>query len=422
MKHKKLLSFLLAAVMTISLLPAFTIAVTAEETPDVTISTLEELEKFRLNIADGNSYSGKLIKLTADIDMRGYYGADIEGKEKSWGPIGLAPEFKGTFDGGNHKIIGLYSNRKEYCISLFAIINGNATVKNLGIEGGSINGEGYVGGIAGYNRGTIENCYSTAEIIGGDDVGGIVGFNEGKIINCYNVGNIKGTGDGVGGVVGANFGGTIESCYYLAGTAEGGINGSDVEGSAESKEKEKFENGIVAYLLQGTQSTQIWGQRLKGDNADKYPVLSSNDKVYKISFMTKSGDGYTQCAEAGANADGMAKEKLPKPDSDDYEFVKWVTEPNISASEFNEKIAVTGDMTVYALGNEVTEATLEKNYTIEMTYDEEIDEINLNDYVENKSGNSDSFTFTLTKGSLPEGLSFNQETGKITGTPEMVET
>jgi|LSQX01.1.fsa_nt_gb hypothetical protein len=56
--------------------------------------------------------------------------------------------------------------------------------------------ESTVGGIAGYNDGTIRNCYHMG-ILFGDVVGGIVGSNdEGTIVNCYHVGNQR--------VVGAN--------------------------------------------------------------------------------------------------------------------------------------------------------------------------------------------------------------------------
>lgn len=93
----------LFAVLSIVLGVLCTFTVFAEETASdiIEISTLAELEQFRDDVNRGNTYKGKTVKLTADIDMSEKYG---EGKE-SWTPIGT---FAGTFDGAGHKIADLY--------------------------------------------------------------------------------------------------------------------------------------------------------------------------------------------------------------------------------------------------------------------------------------------------------------------------
>ena len=184
---------------------------------------------------------------------------------------------------------------------------------------GSISGYEYVGGVVGYNySGTISNCYNignvsgsscnvggvvgcgynnsvsrcynTGSISGGSAVGGVVGFNsDGTVSNCYNTGRVSGGYYDVGGVVGANRS-TVSNCYYLIGCAQDGSNkvqygiGNDIQGSTTAdvagktsgKSSAEFASGEVAYLLQGEQEEQIWGQTI---GTDEYPVLGG-DKVY----------------------------------------------------------------------------------------------------------------------------------------------
>ena len=91
-----------------------------------------------------------------------------------------------------------------------------------------------VGGIAGYNSGTIKNCYTAASVSGtangtqgtGTNVytGGIAGQNDGMIENCYALGDVSATASFnkyVGGIAGANVtGGTVRNCVAL----NGGLN------------------------------------------------------------------------------------------------------------------------------------------------------------------------------------------------------
>lgn len=88
---------------------------------------------------------------------------------------------------------------------------------------------------------------------------------------------------------GSKFGGTITSCYYLSGTATGGINGEDVSGKAEGKSIEQFKSGEVAYLLAEGKvlGKQVWGQQL---GEDLYPVLGSDYKVVKAAQGDKDAN------------------------------------------------------------------------------------------------------------------------------------
>ena len=98
-------------------------------------------------------------KLTADIDLNGL----------SFDPIGLTSrEYVGEFDGQNHRICNLQlslDRGSDVGIGFFGVIGSNendaAYIHNLIIDGSSsVSGNSYVGGIAGYAKGsiTIEYC------------------------------------------------------------------------------------------------------------------------------------------------------------------------------------------------------------------------------------------------------------------------
>ncbi len=229
---------------------------------------------------------------------------------RAWTPIGnLYRMYSGTFDGDGHTVGGLYLNdsSKSYA-GLFGYVGG--TVKNVGVidsyfsgsvvvggvvgcsavnsvivgcyNTGTVNGSGScVGGVVGSNcGGVIQNCSNAGMVSGADSVGGIAGesISGGSVQNCYNVGVIIGNEE-VGGVVGSNnYGSTVTNCYYLLDTAVGGINGYNVNGSAEVKTAAEFASGEVAYKL-----GEGFGQSIGND---EYPVLGG-EKLYI---------GYPSCA------------------------------------------------------------------------------------------------------------------------------
>jgi len=176
-------------------------------------------------------------KLMNDIDCSGY---------KDWVPIGDTGYYTGHFD-GNHKVIRNLSNENKGTgkdrQGLFGEIGSDpdlelkGEVKDVGLVGGKIIGRTTVGGVVGYNQGTITNCYNTGAVSGdGQLVSGVVGDNQGgEITNCYNTGTISGGGGQVGGVVGRNSGGTITNSYNtgaVSGDVDvGGVVGGDSGGT-----------------------------------------------------------------------------------------------------------------------------------------------------------------------------------------------
>lgn len=130
---KKIISLFTAFCIVISMLCTFTVF--ADETTE--ISTIAELEAFRDSVNSGNTYEGKTVKLTADINMSEKYGADINGEEISWTPISdFDNPFNGTFDGRGHALSGLYINSEYMDLAgLFGYCTENSQILNLTVDG-----------------------------------------------------------------------------------------------------------------------------------------------------------------------------------------------------------------------------------------------------------------------------------------------
>ena len=153
---------------------------------------------------------------------------------------------------------------------------------------GSVTGSNYVGGVCGQNYATVTNCYNTGNVTGNDAyVGGVCGDNYiGTVTNCYNTGSVEGNYS-VGGVCGLNEFGTVTNCYYLTGTAASGIGEDYNSGEATEKTADEFASGEVAWLLQGEQEGQVWGQTI---GTDDYPVLDADGtkRVYAVTLYQGS--------------------------------------------------------------------------------------------------------------------------------------
>ena len=90
---------------------------------------------------------------------------------------------------------------------------------NCAMIGGSVKGKCDVGGVVGYNGGTVENCYATGDVTALSGTwdyyaGGVVCYNEGTVQNCYAAGRVE-SEERAGGVVGYNIQGTIQNCVAL---------------------------------------------------------------------------------------------------------------------------------------------------------------------------------------------------------------
>ncbi|SCI03850.1 The GLUG motif [uncultured Bacteroides sp.] len=183
-------------------------------------------------------YSGEGLKVAADVvnsgdnDINIILDNDIDLSDIDWTPIGTESRpYTGTFDGGTYTITGLTVNQTRENVGLIGCIGSNGTVKNVKLENVNITGDGYfVGGVAGTNYGTIENCSVDGTLTNNRHyLGGVVGNNYGSIIGCSSSGTITGTSPNVGGIGGQSVGGTIMACYSVANikgwSSSGGVLG-----------------------------------------------------------------------------------------------------------------------------------------------------------------------------------------------------
>ncbi len=174
------------------------------------ITNAIELNKIRNYL--GESFAGKCFKLINDIDLTSYLTSTGAGYDAGsfWLPIGdNVNQFRGTFDGNNHKITFLKVNRATTLyVGLFGFAGNGSLIKNLGVDidpASYVKGGSVVGGITGFAEGSaINNCYVTGTVTGIFYVGGLIGINAGSTGNdCFVNGSVIGE-DYLGGLVGVS--------------------------------------------------------------------------------------------------------------------------------------------------------------------------------------------------------------------------
>jgi hypothetical protein len=174
----------------------------------------------KINAGDP-AYVSAYYRMTADLDLSAH----------DWIPIGTENnEFTGFFYGDGHKISGLTIGSEsdpakiEYA-GLFGCVGWLGNVINVNIVGASIyatyNNGVYIGALAAVNdSGYIRNCSATVHVSSSSNptdnacVGGLVGFNTGTISDCYTAGTVKG---GIcsfaGGITGDSYGELLSVIY-----------------------------------------------------------------------------------------------------------------------------------------------------------------------------------------------------------------
>ena len=264
---------------------------TIDKEGNYNVTTAEGL-KAVADIANSDNL-GINITLTADITLTG-----------EWTPIGTAwnNSYTGTFDGGGHTISGLTVKGSDEYAGLFGCIGDGGTVKNVKLENVQITSDdqyAYVGGVAGYSRGNIENCSVSGSVSGNSNsngtsncVGGVVGQQYGgTITECSSSAIVDGTNE-VGGVAGQTANATLTACYATGDvTAErdpqnntyaGGVVGSNYLSTLIAC----YATGNVIGTGTGTGSIYVGG------------VTGSNDSgtltaCYHAAETVSGPDGYT---------------------------------------------------------------------------------------------------------------------------------
>ncbi|MCR8882660.1 fimbrillin family protein [Phocaeicola plebeius] len=171
-------------------------------------------------------YSGEGLKVAADVansgdtDINIILDNDIDLTGIDWTPIGTESRpYTGNFDGGGHTITGLKIDKSgtDY-VGLIGCLGSGGKVQNVTLTNISVSGANCVGGIAGQNYGTVENCSVNGTVTGKGftDTGGIAGSNYGTISGCSAEGTVTGSVN-VGGIAGGSYLGVIiDGCHSTA--------------------------------------------------------------------------------------------------------------------------------------------------------------------------------------------------------------
>ncbi len=235
---------------------------------------------------------------TLDNALQQNYAFDIDYVDMSQYTSTGIPFFQGVFDGNGVTITGLNGTQ-----GLFRDVYG--TVKNVNIAGAVISAEtDAIGAVAGYlgDGGLIENCNVTnldltcnlenKEYSSGYDsercgVGGIVGYNNGSIRNTSVQGSIKVPNADesfgyIGGFVGANINpaygdpdNVIENCYSDVNISLG--VGEDYSNSINGFIGDDTYETIISNCISLGSITTAGGSPINGsDLANWGPVIESN--------------------------------------------------------------------------------------------------------------------------------------------------
>ena len=149
------------------------------------------------------------------IITNSYAAGNVEGRDKSGGLVGRneGSTIENSYATGN-------VNQTNIVTSIIGGLVGynSGTITGSHAEG-NVSGQIGVGGLVGqHSSGSITGSYATGDIFGQTNVGGFSGSNNGIIENSYATGDVEGS-DNAGGFAGVNYG-TITGSY-----AEGAVSG-----------------------------------------------------------------------------------------------------------------------------------------------------------------------------------------------------
>jgi hypothetical protein len=284
--HKIGALWLLLALLLTLAVPALAVEQEDTEAPadrTLYISSVDDFLSFAQSCTLDSYSEGLTVYLTADIDLTGV----------GFSPI---PIFLGEFQGQGHTISGLTITGDGSHMGLFRYVETGARIADLTVSGTVAPGGSacMAGGIAGTNRGTLENCTFWGSVSGQEAIGGIAGVNEaeGLISGCENRAQLTGTAY-VGGIVGRNMGSVTAS------TNLGDVNTVYVDGglalSLPDLSVDRGDLGVVADV--GGIAGQSTGLIAACQNQGTVGCASTG---YNIGGIVGRQSGYvSQCQNSG---------------------------------------------------------------------------------------------------------------------------
>ena len=302
------------------------------------ISTADELNNVRFAL------SSHFI-LIADIDL----DEDPFNSGEGWEPIGTSTnEFTGNFNGGLHSITNLFIDRSETdYVGLFGHISSGGRVDSLKLRAVDITGKNRVGGIVGYNNGSITYSYSEGSVGGVEYVGGLVGLNQGSVAQSFTYGEVEGT-KYVGGLTGYIHwdGAAVSRSYSLAEVHAidnyvGGLSGdhnrtitnSYAAGSVTTESSSSTIGGLVGNS-DGNINNSFWDGDVNNFANNKGGTKTSSALMRTESNFTNAGWDFdnTWTIQAGVN--------------DGYPYLQGLTPPPVNNAPVASNASVSGQLVI----------------------------------------------------------------------------
>lgn len=297
----------------------------------------------------------------------------------------------------------------------------------------------YVGGLVGTHAGRITNAYATGNVTGIDNVGGLVGANQsgGTIENTYAAGLVTGTGNNVGGLVGANDGGTVNGSYYdrqTTGKSDENNQWGTPKTTVEMMKQATFDGwdfGSIG-VIQEDITYPYFGWQPSVNSA----ATNEAGKVITITFSKAMANPYGKhdqfSVTVGEAVYGFSSASLSTDATkinltlEDGVFIKYNQEVTVSYKAGDVTAAdgsLLSSFTNYPVDNNTRNrpsgggggggaATL----VIGKVNPPDVTMGNTYTHTFTAGGGSKPYTFAVTDGALPEGLSL-AENGTLSGTP-----
>lgn len=183
-----------------------------DDTPEFTLTRASQLAGLAILVNRGITFSGKTVRLGADMDFDGKEWTPIGyGHMTNWKPDSANVSFCGAFDGGWHTIKNVYISKENSASLGFFGSTSNASIKNLIFKDfkaavrfttNKQKRSQIIGGLTGIaERTAIENC-------------AIIDFEHINVSSKAN--NFLGYGEGsAGGFSGFMYGGTLKNSYVI---------------------------------------------------------------------------------------------------------------------------------------------------------------------------------------------------------------
>lgn len=349
---KKVLATILALVMALGL--TATAWATEGGTEGGAVAEMGGINYNDLHTALEAAKNGGTVELLRDVELT-----------DTWTPVGdSTTPFKGTFDGGGHKITGLKITSGSY-IGLFGYVGEGAVIQNVNLVGANVSGGERVGALIGCIVGgaTVSNCSvdSASKVVGsGSNTGGLIGeaignitVNLDRLTNHAAVENTAGANSRAAGIIaqvtrGANV--TITNCVNNGAITTnngyaGGIVAAKQGGSKVSFEKcsnagtlaGNYTGSLIAWLVGGN-----WlSMTNSGDARDAIGAVNicRNNQAYTFYFTIDGEEYYLRKLGATEDSDARFSELWDRKQTIDRAYMDRIIDFFAYAKEQNSNFA-----------------------------------------------------------------------------------